>query len=40
MMCPNAVIEYRFRYEDDPRIDPQLKAQRKIRDSRVPKIAS
>ena len=40
MMCPFATIKDKFRYEDDPRIDPQLKAQRKIRDSRVPKIAS
>ena len=40
MMCPFATIKDKFRYEDDPRIDPQLKAQRKIRDSRIPKIAS
>ncbi len=38
IMCPFATVKDKFRYEEDPRIDPELKAQRKIRNSRIPKI--
>ena len=40
IMCPFATIAEKFKYENDPRIDPELKAQRKIRESRIPKIAN
>ena len=37
IMCPFATIAEKFKYENDPRIDPELKAQRKIRESRIPR---
>lgn len=39
MICSFATIHGHFKFEDDPRIKPELKAQRKLRESRVPKIA-
>ena len=40
IMCPFVTIAEKFKYENDPRIEPELKAQRKIRESRIPKIAN
>jgi DNA sulfur modification protein DndB len=39
-MCSFATIYHHFKYNDDPQIPPDLKAQRKLRDSRVPEIGN
>jgi len=40
MMCDFATVSNHFKFDTDPAIPPNLRAQRKIRDSRVPKITS
>ena len=40
IMCTFATISTHFKFNEDPRIKPKLKAQRKIRESRIPQIAN
>ena len=40
IMCSFATISTRFKFYEDPKIDPKLKAQRKLRESRIPHIAN
>jgi len=40
MMCDFATVSNHFKFDTDPAIPPNLRSQRKIRDSRVPKITS
>ena len=40
IMCDFVTITNHFKFDKDPRIDPKLKAQRKLRESRIPNIAS
>ena len=39
-MCSFATIYNHFKFNDDPQIPPTLRAQRKLRTSRIPKIAN
>lgn len=40
LICSFATIYHHFKFNDDPQIPPNLKAQRKLRESRVPQIAN
>ena len=40
IMCTFATITKHFEFDNDPRIAPEQRAQRKLRESRVPEIAS
>lgn len=40
VICSFATIYHHFKFNDDPQIPPNLKAQRKLRESRVPQIAN
>ena len=40
IMCTFATITKHFEFDNDPRIAPEQKAQRKLRESRVPEIAN
>lgn len=40
VMCSFATIYHHFKFNDDPQIPPTLKAQRKLRESRIPEIAN
>ena len=40
IMCTFSTIFTHFQFDADPRISPELKAQRKLREARVPNIAS
>jgi DNA sulfur modification protein DndB len=39
-MCSFATIYNHFKYNDDPQIPPNLKAQRKLRESRIPEMGN
>ncbi|KAF6243634.1 DNA sulfur modification protein DndB [Nitrosopumilus sp. b1] len=39
-MCSFATIYHHFKFNDDPQIPPNLRAQRKLRTSRIPEIAN
>ena len=40
IMCTFATIDTNFKFNEDPRLDPKIKAQRKLRKSRIPYIAN
>ena len=40
IMCTFATIATHFKFNDDPRLDPKLRAQRKLREARIPDIAN
>ncbi len=39
-MCSFATIYHHFKFNDDPQIPPQMRAQRKLRESRIPQIVN